>query len=147
VEGCQIKCWYAFAKKQDFFSFSDYCFDIKNEFMRGLNKVTLIGNLGKEPEFQMLEGNIAVAKFSLATTETFKDKNGQSHSQTEWHTIVLWRGLADLANQYLTKGSLVFVEGKLKTRSYDDKDGIKRYVTEIIAEELILLDKKTASDT
>ncbi len=87
--------------------------------MRGLNKVTLIGNLGKEPDFQMLDGNIAVAKFSLATTETFKDKNGQSHSQTEWHAVVVWRGLAELAHKYLMKGSLVFVEGKLKTRSYE----------------------------
>ena len=111
--------------------------------MRGLNKVTLIGNLGKDPEVQTLEGNVSVAKFSLATTDTYKDKNGQSHADTEWHTVVLWRGLADLADKYLCKGSLVYVEGKLKTRHYDDKDGIKRYVTEIIAEQLIMLDKKT----
>jgi single-strand DNA-binding protein len=115
--------------------------------MRGLNKVTLIGNLGKEPECQVLEGNIAVAKFSVATTEIFKDKNGQPHSQTEWHTVVAWRGLAELAGKYLTKGSLVYVEGKLRTRSYEDKEGIKRYVTEIVAEQLILLDKKTEADT
>jgi single-strand DNA-binding protein len=110
--------------------------------MRGLNKVTLIGNLGKDPEIQTLEGNIKVAKFSLATTENYKDSNGQNQSTTDWHNIVLWRGLADLANNYLKKGSLVYVEGKLKTRSYDDKDGHKKYVTEIMAEQLILLDKK-----
>jgi single-strand DNA-binding protein len=111
--------------------------------MRGLNKVTLIGNLGKEPELQLLEGNVPVAKFSLATTEAFKDKNGQTQYSTDWHTVVLWRNLADLAATYLRKGSLVYVEGKLKTRSYEDKEGSKRYVTEVIAEQLIMLDKKT----
>lgn len=110
--------------------------------MRGLNEVTLIGNLGKDPEIQTLEGNIKVAKFSLATTESYKDSNGQNQSNTDWHNIVLWRGLADLANNYLKKGSLVYIEGKIKSRSYDDKDGQKKYVTEIVAEELILLDKK-----
>ena len=114
--------------------------------MRGLNKVTLIGNLGKGPEFQTLEGGVKVAKLSLATTETYKDEKGQSHSNTEWHTIVLWRSLADLAHNYLHKGSLVYIEGKLKTRSYDDKEGIKRYVTEIIAEQIIMLDKPKDSD-
>lgn len=111
--------------------------------MRGLNKVTLIGNLGKDPEIQTIEGNVKVAKFSLATTENFKDSNGQNHSTTDWHNIVLWRGLADLAEKFLHKGSLVYVEGKLKTRNYDDKDGHKKYVTEIVVEQLILLDKKT----
>ncbi|MFN8356323.1 MAG: single-stranded DNA-binding protein [Spirosomataceae bacterium] len=110
--------------------------------MRGLNKVQLIGNLGKDPDFQTLEGNISVAKFTLATTELFKDKNGQLHSQTDWHQVVLWRGLADLAQKYLSKGSLVYIEGKLKTRNYNDPSGNKHYVTEIVAEELILLDKK-----
>lgn len=111
--------------------------------MRGLNKVTLIGNLGKDPEFQQLEGNVSVAKFSLATTEMFKDDKGKPRSSTEWHSIVLWRSLAELAAKYLQKGSLVYVEGKLKTRSYDDRDGTKRYVTEIIADQLIMLDKRT----
>lgn len=110
--------------------------------MRGLNKVTLIGNLGKDPEYQQLEGSVAVAKFSLATTEAFKDKNGQTQYNTDWHTIVLWRSLAELTHKYLQKGSLVYVEGKLKTRSYDDRDGTKRYVTEVVAEQLIMLDKK-----
>jgi single-strand DNA-binding protein len=111
--------------------------------MRGLNKVTLIGNLGNDPNVQTLEGNIKVAKFSLATTENYKDSNGQNQSSTDWHNVVLWRVLADLAEKYLHKGSLVYVEGKLKSRSYDDKDGQKKYVTEIVAEQLILLDKKT----
>ncbi len=110
--------------------------------MRGLNKVLLIGNLGSDPEIKLLEGNIKVAKFSLATTESYKDENGQTHANTEWHSIVLWRGLADLAEKYLHKGSLVHIEGKIKTRSYDDKQGNKRYVTEVIVEQLILLDKK-----
>lgn len=114
--------------------------------MRGLNRVTLIGNLGKDPEIQTLEGNVKVAKFSLATTETYKDKNGQSHSETEWHNVVLWRSLADLAKNYLQKGSMVYVEGKLKTRSYDDREGIKRTVVEIIAEQLIMLDKPKNND-
>ncbi len=110
--------------------------------MKGLNKVLLLGNLGKDPEVQTLEGNIKVAKFSLATTEAYKDENGQLHTHTEWHNIILWRGLADLAEKYLRKGSSVHIEGKNRTRSFDDKQGVKRYVTEIIAEQLILLDKK-----
>jgi single-strand DNA-binding protein len=110
--------------------------------MKGLNKVLLLGNLGKDPEVNTLEGNVKVAKFSLATTESYKDEHGKTHTNTEWHTVVLWRGLAELAEKYLHKGSTVYIEGKNKTRSYDDKQGVKRYVTEIIGEELILLDKK-----
>jgi single-strand DNA-binding protein len=110
--------------------------------MKGLNKVTLIGNLGKDPDVQQLEGNLNVAKFSLATTESYKDDKGQLQSNTEWHTIVLWRGLADLAHKYLQKGSLVYIEGKLKTRQFDDKEGKTRYITEIIADQLIMLDKR-----
>jgi single-strand DNA-binding protein len=110
--------------------------------MRGVNKAILIGNLGKDPEVQYLEGNIGVAKFSLATTETYKDKTGKLVSQTEWHTVVLWRGLAELAQKYLHKGSLVYIEGRLKTRSWPDKDGNKKFATEIIGENLIMLDKR-----
>ncbi|TAG44720.1 MAG: single-stranded DNA-binding protein [Cytophagia bacterium] len=109
--------------------------------MRGLNKVTLIGNLGKDPEITKLEGNVSVAKFSLATAETYKDEKGESHTQTEWHSIILWRGLAEMAAKYLHKGSLVYIEGKIKTRNYVDKDEKTRYVTEIIADSLIMLDK------
>ncbi len=111
--------------------------------MRGVNKVVLIGNLGKDPDVQHLEGNIAVAKFPLATTETYKDKTGKLVSQTEWHSIVLWRGLAELAQKYLHKSSLVYIEGRLRTRSWEDKEGNKRSSTEIVADNLIMLDKRT----
>lgn len=110
--------------------------------MRGVNRVFLIGNLGKAPEIQYLEGNIPVANFSLATTETFKDKHGKLNSQTEWHTVVLWRGLAELAAKYLHKGSLVHIEGRLRTRSWEDKDKNRRQSTEIVATNLVMLDKK-----
>jgi len=110
--------------------------------MRGLNKVTLIGNLGKDPEMQFLEGNVAVAKFSLATTETFKDKTGKPASQTEWHSIVLWRGLAEMAQKYLHKGSYVFIEGRIKYRTWDDKEGHRKTATDIVGENIIILDKK-----
>ena len=102
----------------------------------------LIGNLGKDPDMQFLEGNIAVAKFSLATTETYKDRSGKLISQTEWHTVVLWRGLAELAQKYLHRGSLVYIEGRLKTRSWEDKEGNKKFATEIVGDNLIMLDKK-----
>ncbi len=110
--------------------------------MRGVNHVFLIGNLGKDPEIQYIEGNIPVAKFPLATTETFKDKKGNTIPQTEWHNIVLWRGLAELAAKYLHKGSLVHIEGCLKTRTWEDKDKNKRVMTEIIASNLVMLDKR-----
>ena len=112
-------------------------------FMRGVNRVILIGNLGKDPDMQFLEGNIGVAKFSLATTETYKDRSGKLISQTEWHTVVLWRGLAELAQKYLHKGSLVYIEGRLKTRSWEDKDGNKKFATEIVGDNLIMLDKRS----
>ena len=110
--------------------------------MRGVNRVMLIGNLGKDPDIQFLEGNIAVAKFSLATTETYKDRSGKLISQTEWHTVVLWRGLAELAQKYLHRGSLVYIEGRLKTRSWEDKEGNKKFATEIVGDNLIMLDKR-----
>lgn len=111
--------------------------------MRGVNRVMLIGNLGKDPDLQFLEGNIAVAKFSLATTESYKDKNGKLMSQTEWHTVVLWRGLAELAQKYLHKGSLVYIEGRLKTRSWEDKEHNKKFATEVVGDNLIMLDKRS----
>jgi len=98
--------------------------------MRGLNKVTLIGNLGKDPEVLNLAGAIQVAKFSIAVNESYRDQQGQLHTQTDWHSIVAWRGLAELAQKYLRKGSHLYVEGKLKNRSYEDKEGQKHYVTE-----------------
>ena len=111
--------------------------------MRGVNRVMLIGNLGKDPDMQFLEGNIAVAKFSLATTETYKDRSGKLVSQTECHTVVLWRGLAELAQKYLHRGSLVYIEGRLKTRSWEDKEGHKKFATEIVGDNLIMLDKRS----
>jgi len=114
--------------------------------MRGVNRVFLIGNLGKSPEIQYLEGNIPVATFPIATTETFKDKQGKLNSQTEWHTIVLWRGLAELAHKYLHKGSLVHIEGRLRTRSWEDKEKQRRQSTEIVATNLVMLDKRSESE-
>src|SRR5690348_11444779 len=111
--------------------------------MRGVNRVMLIGNLGKDPDVQFLEGNIAVAKFPLATTETFKDRSGKLVSQTEWHTVVLWRGLAELAQKYLHKSSLVYIEGRLRTRSWEDKEGNRKFATEVVGDNLIMLDKRS----
>ena len=115
--------------------------------MRGVNKVVLIGNLGKDPDLQYLEGNIGVAKFPLATTETYKDKSGKLVSQTEWHTVVLWRGLAELAQKYLHKGSLIYVEGRLRTRSWEDKEGNKKFATEVVCDNLIMLEKRSEFNT
>lgn len=118
------------------------CVRFKLTDMRGVNRVFLIGNLGKDPEMQYIEGNIGVAKFSLATTETHKDRSGKLISQTEWHIVVLWRGLAELAQKYLHKGSLVHIEGRLRTRSWEDKEGNTKIVTEIVGDNLIMLDKR-----
>ncbi|HEY5371826.1 MAG TPA: single-stranded DNA-binding protein [Hanamia sp.] len=115
--------------------------------MRGINKVTLIGNAGNVPEYKTLKDETPVAKFSMATTETYRLKDGETQSHTEWHTIIVWRGLATLANQYIHKGSLLYIEGKLRSRQYEDKDGQKKYVTEIVAEQLILLDKKNVEES
>lgn len=111
--------------------------------MRGVNKVMLIGNLGKDPDMQYAEGTIPVVKFPLATTETYKDKNGRLMSQTEWHTVVLWRGLAELAQKYLHKGSLIYLEGRLRTRSWEDREGTKKFATEVVGDNLIMLDKRS----
>ncbi len=110
--------------------------------MRGVNRVMLIGNLGKDPDIQFLEGNIGVAKFPLATTETYKDRGGKLISQTEWHTVVLWRGLAELAQKYLHKGSLIYIEGRLRTRSWEDREGNKKFATEVVGDNLIMLEKR-----
>lgn len=107
--------------------------------MAGVNRVILIGNLGKDPEIRNLEGGVKKASFSLATSESFKGKNGEKIEQTEWHNIVLWRGLAEVAESYLKKGNTVYIEGKIKTRDYTDKDGNKRYITEIVADNLQML--------
>lgn len=107
--------------------------------MSGINKVILIGNLGKDPEIRRLESGVAVAKFSLATSESYKNREGNRIDQTEWHNIVLWRGLAEVAEKYLTKGKQVYIEGRIKTRSWEDKDGNKRYTTEIIGDNMTML--------
>ena len=110
--------------------------------MAGINKVILVGNLGKDPEVRYLEGGIAVAKFPLATSETIKDKSGNKTEQTEWHNIVLWRGLAEISEKYLKKGSTIFLEGKIKSRSWEDKEGNKRYITEVVADNMTMLGNK-----
>jgi single-strand DNA-binding protein len=110
--------------------------------MAGINKVILLGNLGKDPEVRNLENGSIVAKFPLATSETYKNKNGEKIETTEWHNIVLWRGLAEIAEKFLRKGSKVYIEGKIRTRSYDDKDGNKKYITEIEGDNLLMLDGK-----
>lgn len=107
--------------------------------MSGLNKIQLIGNLGKDPELRTLEGGIATVSFPLATSEHYKDKNGDRQENTEWHSITGWRGLAENMNKLLKKGSSVYIEGKLKTRSWTTKEGEKKYITEVVAEQFILL--------
>lgn len=116
-----------------------------------VNKVILVGNLGKDPEVRHLEGGTKVATVTLATTEKYTNKNGERVSQTEWHNVVLWRGLADIAEKYLRKGNQIYVEGKIRTRSWDDQTGNKRYTTEIIADNMTMLggakDKDGGSNT
>jgi single-strand DNA-binding protein len=110
----------------------------------GVNKVILIGNLGKDPEVRHLDGGATVANFPIATTETYKDSAGNRKEQTEWHNIVLWRSLAEVAEKYLRKGTQIYLEGKLRTRSWDDKEGNKRYTTEVVGETFTILSKKPA---
>ncbi len=113
--------------------------------MAGVNKVILVGNLGKDPEVKYLDNGVAVANFSLATTENYKNKEGEKVSQTEWHNIVLWRGLAEVAEKYLKKGASVYIEGKIKTRKWEDKDGNTRYNTEVLADNMTMLGGKKHS--
>ena len=110
--------------------------------MRGINKVILLGNTGKDPEYKTLQDGTPVAKLTLATTETFRLKNGETQTKTEWHTIIAWRGLATLVNDFVRKGSLLYVEGKLHNRTFEDAAGQKKYVTEVVADQILLLDKK-----
>ncbi|GAA4929428.1 single-stranded DNA-binding protein [Mucilaginibacter defluvii] len=114
--------------------------------MSGINKVILIGHLGKDPEIRYLEGGVSVVSFPLATSETF-NKDGKKIEQTEWHNIVMWRSLADVAAKYLQKGKLVYIEGKLRTRSFEDKEGIKKYTTEVVAENFTMLGRKSDFET
>ena len=112
-----------------------------------VNKVILIGNLGKDPEIRRLENGAVVATFSIATSESFTDKNsGEKKEITDWHDIVLWRGLAEIAEKYIRKGTKIYVEGKLKKRSWQDKEGNTKYNTEVIGEELTILSRVETSD-
>ena len=107
--------------------------------MSGVNKVILVGRLGKNPETRTLDNGAKVCTFSIATSEVYKDRDGQRQEKTEWHNIVLWRNLADIAESYLAKGREVYVEGKLQTRSWDDQNGQKRYTTEIVGTNINLI--------
>ena len=111
--------------------------------MKGINKVILIGNTGNDPEYKTLQDGTSVAKFTIATTETFRLKTGETQTRTDWHTIIVWRSLATFAHQYIKKGALLYIEGKLRNRQYEDKDKQKKYITEVVADQVILLDKKT----
>jgi single-strand DNA-binding protein len=108
-----------------------------------VNKVILIGNVGKDPEVRYLDNNLPICKMSLATSEVYKNKAGEKVTTTEWHNVILWRGLAEVAEKYVKKGSQVYIEGRIRTRSYDDKDKVKRYTTEIVADVMQLLGKRT----
>ena len=111
-----------------------------------LNKVMLIGNVGRDPEVRYLEGNspnAKVATFTLATTERYRDRNGELRENTEWHNIVAWRNNADVAEKFIRKGTHLYIEGRLRTRSWDDQSGNKRYTTEVIADNIQLLGKKS----
>jgi single-strand DNA-binding protein len=110
-----------------------------------VNKVILVGHVGADPEVRYIESNTPVCNIRLATSEVYKNKSGERVTNTEWHTVVLWRGLAEVAEKYVKKGTQLYIEGKLRTRSWDDKDGNKRYTTEIIADVLQLLGKRDDS--
>ncbi len=107
--------------------------------MRGVNKVILVGNLGRDPEVRYTKDGTAVANLNLATTETWNDGQGQRQERTEWHKVVAWGKLAEIAKEYLGKGKQVYIEGRLQTRSWEDKEGVKRYTTEIRADQMVML--------
>jgi single-strand DNA-binding protein len=106
---------------------------------RGVNKAILIGNLGADPEVRQTPSGQTVASFNLATSDRRKDRNGQVQDRTEWHRIVAWAQLADIVQQYLTKGSQVYIEGRIQTRQWEDQSGQKRYTTEIVANQMVML--------
>jgi len=115
--------------------------------MAGVNKVILIGNLGKDPELKYFEGNIAKLSFSLATSEIYKDKNGNRSEHTEWHHIVFWRNLAESAEKILKKGMMIYLEGKIQSRQWADKDGQKKNITEIVGESFLLLNNREKNNS
>ncbi len=106
-----------------------------------VNKAILVGNLGKDPELRYTPSGTAVCTFSLATSERFKNKQGEQQERTEWHNIVVWAGLAEICGKYLTKGKQIYIEGRIQNRSYDDRDGNKRYISEIVANEMQMLSR------
>jgi single-strand DNA-binding protein len=112
-----------------------------------VNKVILIGRLGKDPDVRYTPDGSMVTNLNLATAEQWKDKNGEKVQKTEWHKIVTYKNLAEICGKYLAKGSLIFIEGKIQTRSWEDKEGVKRYTTEIVASQMKVLDGKKAEDT
>jgi len=114
--------------------------------MSSLNKAMIIGNLGKDPEIRTIPNGSKVASFTIATSERYTKKDGEKVDKTEWHKVVMWRGLAEIAEKYLKKGSTVYIEGKLTTRSWDDKDGKKLYTTEIIADQMQMLGGKSTGE-
>lgn len=114
--------------------------------MAGVNKVILLGNLGKDPEVRHLENGRAVANFSMATSETYKNREGERVTKTEWHNVVLWTPLAEIAEKYLNKGNQVYIEGKLTSRSYEDKEGNTKYITEVVGREMTLLGKPSGEE-
>lgn len=114
--------------------------------MSSLNKVQLIGRLGKDPELKYTNSGAAVCSFSLATSETWKDKSGEKQEKTEWHNLVLWGKLAEICGEYLKKGSLAYFEGRLQTRKWKDKEGNDRYTTEIVADNMVMLGGKSDSE-
>jgi len=114
--------------------------------MAGINKVILVGHLGKDPEVRHLESGASVANFTLATNDYYKDKSGTRVERTEWHNITAWRGLAEVAEKYLKKGHQIYVEGKIRTRQYQDKDNQTRYITEIVADEITMLGGRPHAD-
>ncbi len=114
--------------------------------MASLNKVLLIGNLGKDPEVRYTASGTAIASFSLATSEKFKNKDGEWEERTEWHNVTLWGRLAEIAGEYLGKGKTVYIEGRLQTRKWQDKDGKDRYTTEIVGEKMQMLSRKDGSN-
>ncbi len=111
-----------------------------------INKVILVGNVGRDPEVRYLDSGVAVAKFPLATSETYTNKSGDRVTNTEWHNIVIWRKLAEVVEKYVHKGQQLYLEGKISSRSYDDKEGIKRYITEVVVDNLQMLGKKSDGD-
>jgi single-strand DNA-binding protein len=115
--------------------------------MASVNKVILIGNLGKDPETRYMPNGDAVTNITLATTETWKDKNGEKQEKTEWHRVTFYRKLAEIAGEYLKKGRPVYVEGRLETRKWTDKAGVERYTTDIIANDMKMLGEKPSGDS